>query len=1352
MYSQAIKRSAIALAVTSAICGSAQANNNYTKYNLSGQTEFKSTAVTKHTQARDEATSWVVKLKTPATMSASKFGQDIATVKANAVSAQLSVENTIQDMGLQLQVIAKTSTLVSSIIVNGNKANVERLLGNSQVADILPVYDYNLHVADSADYIEATPLVSNGLATGEGVRVAVLDTGIDYTHTAFGGAGTDEAYAAATSDPAAVDWPQGKVLGGYDYINNDADPIDVDTNHGTHVSHSVNGIAPNVDLFVYSVCSDISCPGLAQLQALENAMDPNGDGDIADRVDVVNMSLGGDYGTIAQDAVGVFINEAVKLGTNVVISAGNDGDYPFIVGGPSTTENALSVGAMTHPVLPDDVYLNEVNGEPVESGSASFGEQGEFQFTSEETELVYPDANQTACEDFAEDVDFTGKGVIIDRGACGFSAKALRAQQRGAAFVIIANNAAGPAPGMSAGPEGDQVTIRVISVTQNVGTQLKEMLAADEQPEYTFQLEKRVLEGAIASFTSRGPSMGGGDHLKPEITAPGVNIMTAHPGLGDGLSGATGTSFSGPITAGAVSLLKEAQPERNALELKATLMNTANLNVTMEPRELNPDTALAPISYIGAGLVDVNKAANLPVAAWAKDTKQAALAFGLVNASEPVEITKTIEVKNFSHQVKVYTLSLEQRYQNDIERGSFALDYPETITVPAGQTISFDVTATIDPTNVPAWEMQPSSADGESKILDHSNIITHKDASEVITNVELDGALVFSDGNEPAFHLVYHALPRANAEISIEPVTTEDGTAHKITNIGATTFEPVFAPIVAEDDNEGHRFDIAGGSIETFAVPTDVCSDGYLTTTTVVLNNGVLLNNVSGFMVDFDLDQDGAYDYTVQNGYKAWFEEDVSAAAALTFTHGYGSGSGQLNGISQITGNNHLTMLSCISAFGLTAEDVEDGATTATVRFRVEKALWTPIATNSGDVAMGSYTFRDASEDSYATLEDETGSRVEKLEPGMSAMLTNTGSDFIILSVNGSQMYVATPSSDGSTAPKITDAEFSVDENTATGTVIGSLEASPGADLANPVSEFIVLSSTSTAVSVNAKGDVVVMDQEVLDYDAGLMSVELEVVVTDAAGNISEPAMVTVMVNNLADEAFEMSPQIDDGQMFTVQENAPIGTIIGQLLASDPDADMSPIVSYTVEGHDGIGIDGMGEITVSGAVDYDVTPTIELSVIAVDSAGNASEAVQVTINVTEDALESTPTIEANQSFTVDENTPLGTVIGTLSFNDPDADVTPVIKFEVSGTNLVTVNAAGEIVVAGDIDYEYERSFTFNVVAVDSAGNSSQSVSVDVRVKNIVSNDDDDNDGDSGSLAWLSLLAAPFAFMRRRKQK
>jgi predicted extracellular nuclease len=128
--------------------------------------------------------------------------------------------------------------------------------------------------------------------------------------------------------------------------------------------------------------------------------------------------------------------------------------------------------------------------------------------------------------------------------------------------------------------------------------------------------------------------------------------------------------------------------------------------------------------------------------------------------------------------------------------------------------------------------------------------------------------------------------------------------------------------------------------------------------------------------------------------------------------------------------------------------------------------------------------------------------------------------------------------------------------------------------------------------------------------------------------------------------------------------------------------------------------------------------------------------------------EQTPVIAPDQIFTVDENSAIGTVIGTLDFSDPNADVSPVVKFIVSGNDSVSINEQGQLIVASEVDYEFENRITLTVQAEDSVGNVSEAQTVVVRVNNL--RGDDDND--SGSLLWLSLLLAPLSLVRRFKKK
>ncbi|MGL4711685.1 MAG: S8 family serine peptidase, partial [Shewanella sp.] len=760
----------LSIAISAALLSSAAIAGTANQYNTTNQTadQYAGLSVTKNeTNEQKQAVAWMIRLNAPSLARQSQLKDfNRQSVMSNIESSQSNVKNAIQSMDADIKIVATTSKLVNAIIVEGDHQQLTTLLKNTDVADILPIYDYKLDVTASAEYIKAQAVIAVAGGSGKGQRVAVLDTGVDYTHKALGGSGLVADYKAAVAAKSeAPNWPQGKVIGGWDFVNNNPNPIDATTNHGTHVSHSVVGTAPDVELLVYSVCNS-GCSGIAQLRALEASMDPNDDGDITDRVDTVNMSLGGDFGDIDGGAVQVLIDEMVKLGVNLVISAGNDGPTPFVVGGPSTTNSALSVGAMTHPITKVGKIEAMHEGKAITAVGAGFNKSNSYSFINTTAPLVYPAANKNGCAAYTEDL--TGKTVLIDRGACAFTVKVLNAQLKGAAFVIVANNAANAGASVMGGSDS-KVTIPSVMISKEDGDAMKAAIVAGNAA-FSISSTEVSTAGAIATFTSRGPSIAG--TLKPEITAPGTDILTAHPGLGDGLTPISGTSFSSPITAGAISIIREALPHRNAFEIKATIMNSANLDVTLEPKEINPDTELAPISYIGSGIVDVEKAIKLPVIAWNKETKQAALAFGLLTLNKTTSVTKTVTVKNFSTAEKTYTLKVDQRFQNDLDSGALSFALPASITIPAGQTVDFDVTATINPTKLPEWTLTSSyELDG-----------TAADASTALTLSEYDGAIEFMDGEEKALHLVYHVLPKAAAAISVTTEVTADGLVRTLTN------------------------------------------------------------------------------------------------------------------------------------------------------------------------------------------------------------------------------------------------------------------------------------------------------------------------------------------------------------------------------------------------------------------------------------------------------------------------------------------------------------------------------------------------------------------------------------------
>ncbi|NNG42641.1 S8 family serine peptidase [Pseudoalteromonas sp. NEC-BIFX-2020_002] len=1264
MSNKLITKTALSLAVSSALMASVV--NAQTANSVSALNNYTATSFTaSETQEQSPSAHMIVLHATTAadlmTQGTYQAGDSRATIaQIEQVQSEVTLELSSLDFGAKI--IGQTKVLAPTLIVQASPEALERIALDRRVAKVLPMYDYELHVAASADYLNASPLVSTGVVTGKGQTVAVLDTGIDYTHKIFGGAGTVEAYDAAQADPTSVAWPQGQVQGGYDYVRDDADPIENDpaepteanapTSHGTSVSHSVTGIAPEVELYVYSVCGG-GCSGAAQAAALESAMDPNGDGDISDRVDVINMSLGGEFGgTYIDGGAQLLIQKAVDLGVNVVISAGNDSDNPFRVGGPSTTPNALSVGAMTHPTLESDVLSGTVDGAEVELGSASFGAQGEFTFGSDDAELVYPDANQNGCDAFADDVDFTGKAVVIDRGACGFSVKALNAQNKGAAFVVLANNTAGAAPGMGASPGAEAVTIRTVSVTQEVGVLLKEKLAAGEQPVYSFTGKKVTQAGAVATFSSRGPSMAG--LLKPEITAPGTSIMVAATGTQDKLAPASGTSFSGPITAGAVALVREAHPERNALEIKATLMNSANLNVTNEPLSTTPDSELAPISMIGAGLVDVEKAVNLPVAAWVNNTefstKQAALSFGLENIKEITSFTKTVTVKNFSTDEKTYNLRTEARYSNDDETGAISWNIPASVMIPAGQTVEFDVTLTVDPSKLHEWKLEnPFSAEDIAA------------RSPALTLAEFDGALVFDDvddtNSDHALHVVYHALPKAATELSLASEVVGNSMQLIVENTGATTVSTLTENIVAEGvekSAEEAPFNVISSTFNALAVES--CDSGVLFTASIQLRDELTHVFQAGYRLDIDTNNDGAYDFLVQN-YNDRGRRTASPGRTRTVI-----GTIDETGVETLryltplyhsAGEDTITFSACSNLIGLNQDNLGD---TLNIKASVGYAAYNGGVYFETDNIVGSTTFSTSAPVSLTAI-DGTDTPVRSLAPGEKAIV-NATAPFAFTSTSLQDVVKLVTAEDltlpSIEAPMLESATFDVAENSENGHVVGTIVVSASnKDVA--ISEFYVQSKTHQGFDVNNNGEVIVTNSDVVDFEKGLQTAELVVVAIDIQGNVSEPVALTINITNLADEGAEVTPVVTIEQSFSVQENVTTGTVIGTLAVTDPDADATPIASYIVTGSDLVSVSEAGEITVSGAIDYETITEIKFMVSAVDTAGHTSEAVEVVVAVTQDPAE-------------------------------------------------------------------------DVVVPEPKKKS------------------------SGSLAWLTLLAAPFAFMRRRKQK
>ena len=686
----------------------------------------------------------------------------------------------------------------NAVIVSIDAKKVPELTKISGVAGVRRIFDYEQSLSETVPYIGASAVQSLGV-DGTGVRVAVLDSGIDFTHFNFGGPGTvdfyDTCYAGRDAAPTGAcatyfGAASTKVVGGYDFVGEvwpsgglipDPNPIALDS-HGTHVSDIIlgrsadgshKGVAPGASLYAVKVCSAIStsCSGVAILQGIEWALDPNGDGDVADAVDVINMSLGSSYGQREDDS-SFMTSIAAKYGVTVVVSAGNSADRPFITGSPSSTPEAISVAqtnvpsAVTYalqvnaPAAIAGVYrnTNTVDWAPITTGFT-----GDVVYTADVGQAL-------ACTPFAADA-LAGKVALIDRGTCSISVKVHNAAVAGAIGVLLANNAAGDPPSFSFGGPEPFVAAQTMIITQANGNLLKANKAGlnvTVSPAAATQLA-----GSMVASSSRGPNYSYGA-IKPEIGAPGASL-SAEAGTGNGVSVFGGTSGAAPMVSGAAALLLQSEPNLKPHEVKARLVNSAEKNVYTNPA--TQPGVLAPITRIGGGEVRVNNAVALKTAMWdAADPGGVVLSFGTYRSTGVVTYTKKVLVRNYSTSARTYAISRNFRYASDAASGAATITAPASISVPANGSATFTLSLKLDASKAADWPFGNSGGNlGNGALLN---------------GPEIDGYLTLSDGTDTV-SLPWHILPHKASNVVPATTTLALGGAASgvlnLTNSGAAT-------------------------------------------------------------------------------------------------------------------------------------------------------------------------------------------------------------------------------------------------------------------------------------------------------------------------------------------------------------------------------------------------------------------------------------------------------------------------------------------------------------------------------------------------------------------------------------
>jgi subtilisin family serine protease len=669
--------------------------------------------------------------------------------------------------------IARVRKAHNAVAVRIEASRLQELSALPGVRAVRPVRNYQMHLGSTVPYIGAATVQATGV-DGTGVVVAVLDSGVDYTHRNLRGPGTvaayTDAYGVNTADPRNKTrdglFPTDKVIEGFDFVGEswpngplapDPDPIDFD-GHGTHVADIIagfsldgfhKGVAPGASVLALKVCSSVStsCSGIALLQAIDSALDPNGDDDLSDAVDVINMSLGSDYGQ-REDNLSEASNVAVDFGVVVVAAAGNGGDRPYILGSPSSATRVISV-AQTHVPAATTIPLI-INSPPTISGSygntatldfapVSSAVTGDVSFIGRgcPAESIAPGSPEDPYLD-----NPAGKVALIDRGSCAISLKIDRAARAGAVGVLIGLVAAGDAITFIFGGGTQFVPSLVITqatanlIRANIGSPVNVTIS----PVFAIPLVS-----SMVSSSSRGPSYSE-NAIKPDIAAPGASV-SAVAGSGTGQEAFSGTSGATPMVSGSAALLIQAYPQRPPSEIKAILMNTANTNVFTNPGTL--PGVLAPVSRIGGGEVRVDQALSSKTAAWDAKTETGSLSFGYEPASDVIELARQVTVSNYSNSRRTYAVTPSFRYASDAASGAVHVIAPSTVTVPAHGTRTFRVSVTIDAAKLPVWNLNGGSQGGNGSLLQ---------------NVEFDGYIGIADDFDN-IHVAWHVLPHKAAAV-----------------------------------------------------------------------------------------------------------------------------------------------------------------------------------------------------------------------------------------------------------------------------------------------------------------------------------------------------------------------------------------------------------------------------------------------------------------------------------------------------------------------------------------------------------------------------------------------------------
>lgn len=681
--------------------------------------------------AQRGSNSYIVVLEDPPLAAIAESRKDLARSAATDRGRQMQAKQRTMTSEMEahgIRVFDSSQVLLNALFVEATAEQREQLKAMPGVRNVERMLPLRRHINKALD-LGNVPASWNQIGgvgnAGAGIKIAILDTGIDQNHPAFKdfSAAPPSGYPKCRVENGDCAFTNNKVIAARSYVDllnfafgtdpvntrpDDNTPIDR-IGHGTAAAmmaagqqHDspigrISGVAPRAFLGNYKVfgtrgVNDTTFANVV-IKALEEAM--------SDGMDIATLNLGAPagYGPLDTtcgtqrnqncDSFAVAVQNAVRLGMTVTVSAGNTGDiganFPALntIESPGTAPDAITVGASTNSHIWYNTLTVLGNSVPTELQTVNMrftqGPQIASSLEAAITDVGTLTSSRLACDPLPDN-SLTGRIALIERGTCPSSQKVNNAQRAGAIAVVLTGFEGAGIPQLQ---NLDNTGIPSALIGFNAGNSLRSFLSNQQRSVRLNPAFREVTAPSdeIADFSSRGPSIGN-YAIKPDLTAVGTDLylatQTADPAgqlyNPSGYTVVDGTSFSSPMVAGAAALVKQKNSSLRPAQIKSALVNSGNSSLV--EYDNNGRQVQAKVTSMGSGKLDANRAlqANISV-------EPSSLSFGLLGTTNFP--TQGLAIANLATSGSV---NLSIRFEQRTSTSSVTLSAtPSTFSLQAGR-------------------------------------------------------------------------------------------------------------------------------------------------------------------------------------------------------------------------------------------------------------------------------------------------------------------------------------------------------------------------------------------------------------------------------------------------------------------------------------------------------------------------------------------------------------------------------------------------------------------------------------------------------------------------------------------